>query len=72
MRPSVARTAIGPVIISTIELTKMEEPDKYETMIFYGDSDELNEYQTRCGTEEEAFAQHIEAIEFYIKADLWV
>jgi hypothetical protein len=72
MRPSVARTAIGPIVISTIELTSLEAPDKYETMIFYGETDELNDYQTRCSTEAEAFAQHIEAVQFYIKSDLWV
>jgi hypothetical protein len=72
MYESVARTKIGPVVISTVELSKSEEPDKYETIIFYGESDILYAYQARSGTEEQAFADHIEAIQFYIKADLWV
>jgi hypothetical protein len=72
MYESVARTKIGPVVISTVELDRSEEPDKYETMIFYGESDILDAYQARSGTEEQAFADHIEAIQFYIQADLWV
>jgi hypothetical protein len=66
----VALTQIGDYRVSTVFLgidhnfSDEGDPLVFETMIFGGNFDGEDEYQTRCSTWEQAEAQHREAINY--------
>ena len=67
---SLVKTTINGIIISTVVL----EHDHlylypYETMIFYGGRAELDDYQERAETEEEAMKNHMDAISLVFKGE---
>jgi hypothetical protein len=68
MSRPIARTGIGLITISTVELPNNEYAygtNRYETIIFGEQDEEL--YSRRCETAHEAFDQHVEAINYYLE-----
>ena len=68
-RPLV-KTTINDIVVSTVVLDHEHlYVHPYETMIFYGGTALLDDYQERAATEEEAMKNHMDAISLVFKGE---